>query len=55
MKAKQITLSEENLYDLLLILFIYEKESLNRGHMVMHDVARSIRIYLRDNYYEQEN
>lgn len=55
MKAKQITLSEENYEDLLHILLIYELEALNDGYMAMHDAARSIRLYLRDNYYEKEN
>lgn len=54
MKAKQITLSEENYEDLLHILLVYECYALLNNYMAMHDVARSIRLYLRDNYYEKE-
>ena len=54
MKTMTFTLSEENYEDLLHILLCYELDAIKDGYMAMHDAARSIRLYLRDNCYEKE-
>lgn len=47
MKTINITFNDENIEDLLHILLIYETDCLLKDQVMMHDVAQSLRKYIK--------